>query len=283
MPTATSNVKATVAILGGTGNLGYYISKIFLTEYRWAFPTVRLTTRDASSAKAQELIELGAELHPFDGSLDTSLAGVDVVVNTLSSSPTPEFKTGLLHAVVRHGVKVYFPSEFGGYDVTQNLFPGYEHPEWVKKGDLAIETHAIMDGKVKVVRLDNGGFLTWMVGPGRMFNWDAETNVVVLALDPATAATVPAKIRVAGNIHDFEEIREIVSRVQGIPKDEIICKDLTAAKEALKKKPSSTVFDYVKLFSGEGAMDFTDNDNELVNPGQSLWKWKTVEEEFRGL
>ena len=30
-------------------------------------------------------------------------------------------------------------------------------------------------------------------------------------------------------------------------------------------------------------MDFTNNDNELVNPGQSLWKWKTVEEEFRGL
>ena len=30
-------------------------------------------------------------------------------------------------------------------------------------------------------------------------------------------------------------------------------------------------------------MDFTDNDEELVNPGESLWKWKTVEEEFRGL
>ena len=30
-------------------------------------------------------------------------------------------------------------------------------------------------------------------------------------------------------------------------------------------------------------MDFTKNDNEFVNPGQSLWKWVTVEEEFRGL
>ena len=85
-----------------------------MTEYRWAFPTVRLTTRDASSAKAQELANLGAELHPFDGSFDTFLAGVDVVVNTLSGSVAPEFKTGLLHALVRNGVKVYFPSEFGG-------------------------------------------------------------------------------------------------------------------------------------------------------------------------
>ena len=94
--------------------IGYYISKIFLTEYRLAFPTVRLTTRDASSQNAQELAKLGAKIYPFDGSLDTFLAGSDVVVNTLASSVTPEFKTGLLHAILRNGVKVYFPSEFGG-------------------------------------------------------------------------------------------------------------------------------------------------------------------------
>lgn len=94
--------------------LGYYISKVFLTEYRWAFPTVRLTTRDASSAKAQELAKLGAEIYSFDDPLDTFLANADLVVNTLSSSVAPEFKTGLLHALVRNGVKVYFPSEFAG-------------------------------------------------------------------------------------------------------------------------------------------------------------------------
>lgn len=75
---------------------------------------MRLTTRDASSAKAQELAKLGAEIYSFDDALDTFLAGVDLVVNTLSSSVTPEFKTGLLHALVRNGVKVYFPSEFAG-------------------------------------------------------------------------------------------------------------------------------------------------------------------------
>ena len=144
--------------------------------------------------------------------------------------------------------------------------------EFIKKSELAIETHAILDGKVKIVRLDTGGFLMGMVGPGRMFNWNAKTNVytiigpstakntfthqsdigrsvaqvAVLALDPATAATVPAQIRVGGNILDFEQIREIVSRVKGIPKGEIVCKDLVEAKEALKKNPSPTVFDYVK-------------------------------------
>jgi hypothetical protein len=29
---------------------------------------------------------------------------------------------------------------------------------------------------------------------------------------------------------------------------------------------------------GEGKLDFTENENEIANPGQKLFKWKTVEE-----
>lgn len=32
---------------------------------------------------------------------------------------------------------------------------------------------------------------------------------------------------------------------------------------------------------GEGKVDFTKNANELVNPNESLWKWKTLDEELR--
>ena len=124
---------------------------------------------------------------------------------------------------------------------------------------------------MKIVRLDAGGFLTWLVGPGRLFNWDAEKNVfaivgpstvkntlthqsdigrsvaqvAVLALDPTTAATVPSQIYIAGNVLSYEDLREIASRVQGIPKGEIVCKDIVAAKEVLKKNPSQNVLDYV--------------------------------------
>ena len=28
-------------------------------------------------------------------------------------------------------------------------------------------------------------------------------------------------------------------------------------------------------------MDFSKNDDELVNPGQAIWKWKTVEDFVR--
>ena len=29
---------------------------------------------------------------------------------------------------------------------------------------------------------------------------------------------------------------------------------------------------------GEGKLDFSQNENEAVNPGEKLWKWKTVED-----
>ena len=42
--------------------------------------------------------------------------------------------------------------------------------------------------------------------------------------------------------------------------------------------------DICSVLIGEGKMNFSnDHVNELVNPGQSLWKWRTVEDELRGI
>ena len=42
----------------------------------------------------------------------------------------------------------------------------------------------------------------------------------------------------------------MVSRVKGIPKGEIVCKDIAAAKEALKKNPTQNVLEYVMYVVG---------------------------------
>ena len=132
---APSNVKATAVILGGTGDLGVWVpfsptlyglahiswgtpgihlSKIFLTEYRTTFSTVRVTTRTADSSKAQELAKLGAELHPHaPTALDAVLSGADVVVNALSADVQNAYNDTLAAALARHDVKVYFLGEFG--------------------------------------------------------------------------------------------------------------------------------------------------------------------------
>ena len=47
-----------------------------------------------------------------------------------------------------------------------------------------------------------------------------------------------------------------------------------------KNDGPSDAFRY-RVLIGEGKMDFSKNDDELVNPGQSIWKWKTVEDFVR--
>ena len=92
---------------------GFQISKVFLTEYKSTFSTIRITTRDLSSPRAQELGELGAELRLFGDPVDSVLAGVNVVVSALPSAVPQAYKVELTEAIARQNVKVYFLSEYG--------------------------------------------------------------------------------------------------------------------------------------------------------------------------
>ena len=83
-----------------------------MTEYRQAFPTVRITTRDPSSTKAKELAAKGAEVYAFSESLDVILTGATVVVNVFPTSISASINKELVPSLLKHGVKVYFPSDF---------------------------------------------------------------------------------------------------------------------------------------------------------------------------
>ncbi|KAI0690293.1 hypothetical protein C8T65DRAFT_745886 [Cerioporus squamosus] len=299
---SSSNVRGTVVILGGTGDLGLRISRIFLTEYRKQFPVVRVTTRDLNSPKAQELAKLGAELHKASESFDDLLSGVDIVVNAFNTEVLEEVGKQLTAAVARANPKVYFLSEYG-VDYRFNEFDGYEHPEWPRKRVITADTKAALKGtQTKLVQLVVGMFLGWLFTPG--LGIDIENNVytplgsasnriattaeediarsiaqlAILSLDPATASTVPTNLRIAGQNVNYEEIRDAVSRVKGVPKGEIKSKSLEEFVNNLKAEPDR---ERPRLHLGK--MDFSrENANELVNPGESLWKWKTVEDQLRG-
>ncbi|KAI0737950.1 NAD-P-binding protein [Daedaleopsis nitida] len=300
-----------VTIVGGTGGLGQEISDAFLTTFRSSFPTVRVLTRDPSGAKAQSLKGKGAELHKLgDGNigeaLDEAFAGVDVIVNALPGNAPKEIKHAVVDAVVRSSTKVYFLSEYG-VDHRLNDFPGYEHPEWSGKQDLAARARGQAKGK-KIIALYTGPFLE-IVFAGPILGFDIANNTFttygspstklsstsrvdiakaiarlsILALDPATSAKVPDELRIAGSTTTIEEIRDVVARVKGVEKGKIVSEDLAAHKKALSEKPGENFLGYLRVILGEGKVDFTDNSNELVNPSQSLWKWKTVEEQIRSL
>ncbi|RPD55653.1 hypothetical protein L227DRAFT_509682, partial [Lentinus tigrinus ALCF2SS1-6] len=76
-----------------------------------------------------------------------------------------------------------------------------------------------------------------------------------------------------------------VARVRGVEKGRLVSEDLGAKKGGLEgtQDAPGAVVDFICVLIGEGKLDFSDNSNELVNPGESLWKWKTVEDQLRGL
>ena len=91
------------------------------------------------------------------------------------------------------------------------------------------------------------------VGPGTLrFATTAKSDIgrsvarlSIIALDPATAAAVPGKLHIAGHNVSYDEIRDIVARVKGLPKGTIRSRDLKTEKENLSKHPSDNVLDYI--------------------------------------
>ncbi|KAH9942387.1 uncharacterized protein BXZ73DRAFT_97799 [Epithele typhae] len=301
-----STVKATAVVIGGTGLIGIWITKSLLTDYRSVFPTVRVTTRDVNGPKARELAALGAEVFNSDA-LEDALKGANVVVNTLPTNFPEAEKQKLTTAIAASSAKVYFMSEFG-IDYALNDFPGYEHSEWTTKRVMTKESYAAMPDK-KIILLLVGVFLGTLNAPtyAAMLGLDVKNNaykslgpattpfamsaeidiarsvaqLAVLALDPATAASVPDTVRLAPITTSHAGIAAAVARVRGVPLATVEKEDLAAYKKALSEKPTNNLFDYIKVVTGEGKLNFSANhDNELINPGQRLWKWKTLEDEL---
>ena len=71
-------------------------------------------------------------------------------------------------------------------------------------------------------------------------------QLAILSLDPATASTVPANLRIAGQNVSYEEIRDAVSRVEGVPKGEIKSLSLEEFNRNLRKNPTTNVLDYIR-------------------------------------
>ncbi|KAI0333182.1 NAD-P-binding protein [Cubamyces sp. BRFM 1775] len=313
------SAKLTVAIVGGTGLLGHHISNVFLKEFNHTFGEVRVLARDPSSAKAQDLANAGAVLYKFDEAnvhkaLDEAFAGVDVIVDTLSTGFIPEeISNATVEAGARSPAKVYILSEWGLEHEKLDV-EGVKLAFWIAKQKLAARARELLRGK-KIIRVYTSAFLELLFRPGSGPNqyflcadwWKVPSDVyeftgsssqrvtftsmddigrsaarlALLAVDPATASQVPDELRIAGTTASVEEIRDIVVRHTG-KQGTIKCNDLAEARRQTVAGAGADMALYVRVAAGEGWMDYSkENANELINPGQSLWKWKTVDDELK--
>ena len=74
----------------------------------------------------------------------------------------------------------------------------------------------------------------------------ALARLSILALDPATSASVPEDVRIAGQNLNYEDIRDAVARVKGVSKGEIVSEDLAAHKKMLQETKDKVIFEFVR-------------------------------------
>lgn len=320
MSTRLSRASYVVALVGATGDLGNHVANVFLTSYRPFFSKIVVIARDTTTASAKQLAAQGAELRQVNSadpvqSFAQAFAGVDVVVSLVGNAPL-ECKDALFDGALKAGVKAYLPSEYGS-DYRVNDFPGWDDVAWIAKAKHVRRARELAQGKVKIVAVYTGLFLEGALGPYSSYfgfdtknltytavgSLDAKTatttkadigrslaELSLLALSPELASQVPDDVHIAGDNVSYRDVQGIAHRVRdelGLNKGDIVLKseDLEAYRATVRedqlKKPAPGPLRHIRILIAEGKMDFSKNHNELVNPGQKVWKWRTVEEFIR--
>lgn len=119
-----SRSQYTLAVSGGTGNLGQAIVRTLLKSYKPFFSSIIVITRSGSSTPAQALASEGALVREVALSsnlsddqkkqLRSALGTVNVLIDALGPG-TKSVKREVFKAALDEGVGVYFPSEYGVY------------------------------------------------------------------------------------------------------------------------------------------------------------------------
>lgn len=291
-----SATRPVVAIAGATGHLGKHVTTAFLSSaFHDKFSEIILLSRQESSLFQPTEVRAGVKVttRRYDeDNLEEALRGVQILVNTVGPAGHA-FKTRIAQALPRTDVRIYFPSEFGvdhyGHD--------FAHLEWYEKKKHLANAQPVVS-HLKICRVFCGLFLEDSIGP--WFGLDTKngkytsvgsprspisfTSLTDVGKTVASLATrpeeqIPEIVHVGGDTRSIAEIAEIMQAAGAgnVDVGEIAYQEYKAKTTA---KESWDPAAYLRFLMGDGSINHTaaglGNDNELVNPGQRLWKWKTM-------
>ncbi|GKZ29267.1 hypothetical protein AbraIFM66950_004073 [Aspergillus brasiliensis] len=300
-----------VAIAGATGHLGKHVASAFLTSnLRNRFSEIILLSRQGSSSNHHQppagipddthsnspKLTIRNYTEDDETSITHALHGAHILINTVGPSGH-SFKEKLLHAVSKTDIQLYFPSEFG----VNHYVHDFPHLEWdAKKKHMALANELLFPKKVKICRVFCGLFLEDSIGPwfgfdtkrGRYESVGSSEVLVsftsledvgksVAALASLPVAEVPEVVHLAGDSRSVREIAEIMGAVAGGGGEiEVVEVGLEGFKKETTAQESWDPAAYLRFLMGEGKIlhtrDGLGNDDELVNPGQRVWKWETL-------
>jgi len=285
----------TVAVVGAGGHLGKEVGRALLSStFRASYANVVFLRRQSTEESGKESID-GAQLRFYkDDTLSQALQGVDVLISTVGPAGH-DFKDVLIDAIAGSNVKLYIPSEFG-VDHTIHDFP---HAEWGRKKDHHEKAVAVIP-TTKVCRIYNGLFIEDSIGPwyglsvehgifesigspDKLISFTALRDVgnVVAQIARTPIKEIPECLHISG---DALTIRQLGAAMEHAGSSLIQIKesDLNDFKQKTLAEGTHDPSKYLRFLMGEGKIDHTmsglKNDNELVNPSQRNWRWKTVAE-----
>ncbi|KAF8330864.1 uncharacterized protein EI90DRAFT_1105358 [Cantharellus anzutake] len=296
---SSTSVKPVVALVGSTGYLGKSIVPVFAkAANEGQFAAFKILTsstpKDELKSAASDKVTIVQVDYASPASLESALEGVDVLVSALGASKSTEAaQKSLVQAAVASKVKVYFPSEWGtDLDVSPYPFPPLdaktEHVEEARKAGL--KTVVFVVGVFSdIILLPISG---WFTAPNTVHIPDSGKNkavftakkhivqyalqaVILAAQDPAK---FPDKVRVWDDNRSWDEYTAELEQVLGreliknvIPKEQLV-QDFAAG-------PS--IGGLGRLLAADGLTDYSDNHNELLNPGEKYFKRQTVGETLK--
>lgn len=208
-----------------------------------------------------------------------------------------------MHVLPKTTLKLYFPSEFG----VDHTIHDFEIPEWdSKKKHFELIERTLAGTEVQICQLFTGLFLHSGIGPWFGFHTSKNVYQAFGSLDQSVSYTdlgdvanvigllakevlaghkVPQILRIAGTHSSVRRTAEIMERA-GAGAIELRSVELERFKDKALGRPydERDAIVCVRFLMGDGRIDYRQesegglgNDNDIVNPGQKYFEWKTMD------
>lgn len=288
-----------IAIFGTSGCLGPAVLKELQdSKYdgKIQYPVKAITTQDKSKESNDKIQFIQGTISDPSNDLATQLKGTDIIISL--TGPKPEILSGLETLIKAVKPKIYIPSEFG---CENDKIPAEEsHPGNSIKTD---HTNKVKHD-TKVVSIYNGFFRIppiFLYGFVNHIGIDKEKKTVTyvgsedcafpfstgvdIAKTIGYICTVdPSKVLPAYRIYSgMKKVKEVVEEAEKETGSKFDSKVISAqeAKDSYLKtvkagEPDFIGFLFSVAFAGPGkGVEFAQNEREVVNPGESSWKWSS--------
>lgn len=285
-----------IAVFGANGALGQPVLDALTSDIvagKVEYP-VKVLTRDPSKNTSTDKIQYfkGDLTEEGVASIVDELKGFDVIVELLGANPQLFAVTEKIAEQVKP--KLFIPSQFGlDILVVNTKFPGFlkfktDHSDNIRAlGIKSVDFYTSFFAKpgsylyefIATVGADPAtNTVTYAGNPDQQLSvttvGDVGRAVAAVAVTPVselpdTIRTESQKVSIKEIVTKYEKSHNVTFDVKNISSEEL----LSQAQEKYKNFSFNDFIFYLWTFSSQGLTLHQKTDNELINPGEKLWKW----------